>query len=361
MTSPLRPNLYNRLLRKKHIFGEVKIANPGQNMIIVRNDDSSDCNIISRGEAYRVNCPFCNDRRGRLWINHCWGYRDPITGKSNLWLSICYNENCLNDPINRQSLYSMVFDDFGPEDDKDFIVNYSDKDNSQLELNNLKEVSLPGTVIPLDELSDSHPAVQYLTERNFDVKILSKIFSVGFCLKSDENYFFANNRIIIPIYMNNVLVGWQARLIGDNKYKGCPKYLTMPGFRKSQVLYNFDIAKNYPFVVVTEGVSDVWRFGPEAVAVFGHDISPQQRHLLLNNWKKIILLFDGDIKDKIYAIIDKIIPRFVATDVEVIPLLLPDDKDPADLSSYYLRDFVFKNCNFLHANQQFTEVETNHV
>src|SRR3954467_12360719 len=97
MPTPLNPALYTRLQEE---FGYVATAHAGVAANVRYGPDAfSDkikLQLTSSGEYYRVNCPYCNDSRARLWINHIWGVRDEITGTANLWAAICYNENCLD-------------------------------------------------------------------------------------------------------------------------------------------------------------------------------------------------------------------------------------------------------------------------
>ncbi len=61
--------------------------------------------------------------------------------------------------------------------------------------------------------------------------------------------------------MHGIRVGWQARYVGEPRYRDMPKYYTCPGMPKSQLLYNFDSTMTKPFVVLVEGITDVWRIG----------------------------------------------------------------------------------------------------
>jgi hypothetical protein len=81
-----------------------------------------------------------------------------------------------------------------------------------------------------------------------------------------------------------VLVGWQARYVGKPPGSNIPKYLTSRGFHKSAWLYNYDTAKDFSFGVIVEGVTDVWRVGERAVAIFGKNISSTQARLAKAAW-----------------------------------------------------------------------------
>src|SRR5271166_2797304 len=114
---PLRPELFNRL---KYRFGHVAIACEGESMSarVVTKQGKPTLEISHPGEYYRVNCPYCSDLRKRLWINHMWGYLHPVTQTRNLFLAICYNENCLANAENRKWLYREVYNDFDDATDK---------------------------------------------------------------------------------------------------------------------------------------------------------------------------------------------------------------------------------------------------
>jgi hypothetical protein len=343
---PLRPKLYEKLKNLSHIFGDVLISHPDVPMEAVYRWDAVTQSVVlevsRRGETYRVNCPFCGDRRHRLWINYLWGKFDPVTQSRNLWLCICYNETqCLKDPINRNRLYNIIFsDEFFSEEDNKILFDYNELNNTTPEFI-LEEAQLPGEVINITKLPDTHLACSYLLSRNFDPNILGEKLGLSYCYSAFPQYKLAQDRLIIPIYMNNKFVGWQARYLGDKVFKFIPKYWTMPGLRKSQVLYNFDVARSFPFVVVVEGVSDVWRFGPEAVSALGHELSSVQKNLLTKYWNKIVILFDGDVYDKTQLMVDNWIPSFSTNPVQICSIKLPENKDPADFSTSEIRQLVF--------------------
>ena len=89
----LNANLYNQLCR---LFVSVKIAKEGQSMNwYMKRLDGVERPVIregEKGEEYHVCCPFCNDERFRLWINHRWNTTDRLTGaKFGLGLCNCFN------------------------------------------------------------------------------------------------------------------------------------------------------------------------------------------------------------------------------------------------------------------------------
>jgi hypothetical protein len=121
---------------------------------------------------------------------------------------------------------------------------------------------------------------------------------VRYCTQAHPRYAMAQDRLIIPVIMNGVEVGWQARYAGEIAWKAerIPKYFTQPGMQKSRVLYNHDLAVKQPIIVVCEGPSDVWRVGPSGVGLLGKQATIQQRALLAKQArdKPVIVLLDGD-------------------------------------------------------------------
>ena len=170
----------------------------------------------------------------------------------------------------------------------------------------------------------------------------SQVCRVSSCFESDARYRPAANRIMIPIWFDGKFVGWQARYIGEPPDRRTPKYYTCPGMHKGQILYNFDAARRYPFVAVTEGVTKVWRFGPEAIALLGKHASNTQIQRLSATWglatqpnDAVVILLDGDAADESQALADALHGRVRhVIDVRV-------QGDPGDYETTVLREMVF--------------------
>lgn len=323
---PLRPELYSRLENRFH---HVQIANEGEEMVVSYHRDalSGKQRLDNRhsGEYYRVNCPFCNDTRKRLWINHRWGLKDPVTGSLNLHLCICYNEGCFAMIEERRKwLYAEVMADVGDGSLDVVLPSYKTRPAEPA------TVELPGEVVTLDQLPADHSACKYLSERSFDPVLLGQRLAVAYCPVANWNVQMATGRIIIPIMMDGKLRGWQGRYIGDPPSKFVPKYYTMPGMRKTELLYNLDQARKHPYVVLVEGVTDVWRVGPASVALFGKTLSMTHELLISSIWNKgtVYVMLDCDANEDAKRIVSKLQGRVGIC----IQVNLPDDSDPGDLS-----------------------------
>src|ERR1035437_5610346 len=171
MANPLNPTLYRQLQR---VFGRVRIGSEGQSMQARYGKhiatDRNELVVEAPGEYYQVCCPRCNDTRFRLYINHRWGSRDE-KGFRNLWLAICFNENCYASRDARQDLYEKLSDIADP------LEQATIKDGE--EGAELKAMTLPGPVFRLDRLPPEHPANKYLAGRFYDPEMLGKFYQVS--------------------------------------------------------------------------------------------------------------------------------------------------------------------------------------
>ncbi len=299
----LRPDLYNRLTAR---FGRVIIASEGEAMAMARGERNGRPSLESSspGEAYRINCFLCGDTRHRLYINHMWGRAIPGIPGRNLHLAFCFNETrCLAKPGAAYQLYEKVFGDFRPHDDVLLAG----------EVMTSAAAEPPGLVYGLADLPVDHPAYLYALGRGFDPAWLSQTFGVGYVVSAGARFRMAHERLYIPVMSGGALVGWQARLIGGPPpTPERPKYVNASAFKKSRYLYNYDLARRHQFVVVCEGPTDVWRVGPEAVAMFGKSLSAEQASLLAAGcpsrpswapgivpaWSAVVVLLDGDAHRK---------------------------------------------------------------
>ncbi len=338
-TRALNAGLYSQL--RDNFPGGVIIANPGEGCHTSsqrRADGSYYTAIHHSGEYYRVNCPFCHDTRHRLWVNHMYGQPD-AAGRSMKFLATCYNEQCLDSFDNRKRFHDSIFG----------FKNVSERRRQQFTVQRatwadptqMGVVAPPGTIIPLSRLVESmpyHKAVTYLCgERRYTTQMLLH-YDISYCTHS-VNYPAAVDRIIFPIRMRDNLVGWQARYIGTTDWKTTPKYYGLPGMKKKYMLYNYDNAKDKPFVVLVEGATDCHVVGDYSVALLGKHLSGSQMELVLNTWagKPIVLIFDPDAREDM---------RSTVADLQqcgaiVIEIVLPGNYDCGDYDRHTLWNIIY--------------------
>ncbi|GIW58961.1 MAG: hypothetical protein KatS3mg087_0027 [Patescibacteria group bacterium] len=326
----LNPALYNRL---KQLFGKVKVVNDGVRLEYKLTLDPITNFfrpvITTFGEAYAVNCPFCvykvhrPDRRMRLYINHHWGVPLPEAPFIKMKELIkCFNEDCVQDEVFAQQLWDMVYEGLPPP--QDFYVMPTEEQSNQIE-------PIPPN-IPITNLPVDHPACEFLINRGFDPYQIGSVYKVGYCEVSAGHL---KGHIVMPIEMDGALVGWQARAIYPTKRK----YYTCKGMRTSRVFYGYDlIPREYDYVVLVEGIFDVWRVGPPAVALFGTATSMYHQEILLKRGvKDILIMLDADARKKAEKIAEQLSRCFNTIIVD-----LPSG-DPADFTREKCWAFIDKS------------------
>jgi len=111
------------------------------------------------------------------------------------------------------------------------------------------------------------------------------ISDVGYC----------KGRLIVPTFMEDKMVFWQARATWDGYKKDFKKVLNPKGVSARSVLYNYDTAKKFETIVLTEGFVDAAKVGDNAMATNGKNLHPQQvEWLRKTNAKEIIIMWDAD-------------------------------------------------------------------
>jgi len=232
-------------------------------------------------------------------------------------------------------------------------------------------------MVSLDKLPANHPGIEFLVNRGHNPKKLSKNYEVSWCENGKPS--LVSNRITVPIYWDDIMVGWQARYIGDtqgdvkkvwrcsndecratfqsdqSQPRVCPvcnydekkpkhpaKWYTSPGLHKQDLFYNFRSAMAWTrFCVLVEGPMDVFRIGSPkgsdepgpAMAVLGHTIGKEQIRLL-RHWTSsggfIFMMFDGDVWDKTIKQAERLQGE-KGFKGKVIPVMMLPHEDPGDL------------------------------
>jgi hypothetical protein len=331
--NPLNPTLYALL---EHKFGEIRIANAGSAANIQRFPDPlRPGKIVTQahwwGEYYCVCCPFCNDVGNKLWINHLYGADyDSRTGRrTDTFLAHCYKNGCIAAEGRAAQLEDMIF---GPGKWANRKIAIRTGDMTPVS----ETVDVPGTIISVAELPEHHPAVEYLTSRNFDIKELAEVFQIGVCTDAPARHRIMNGRIYIPSFFNGMLVAYQGRLSRNTTSKQEIKYYTQG--RKSRALYNYDNACRQSAVILVEGAPSVWRIGPAAVSLFGKTLSYWQENTIATTWagKPVFVVLDCDAQKEL----ENAVTQLCQHNLQVVPVVLPDDRDPADYSRADLRDIL---------------------
>lgn len=182
-----------------------------------------------------------------------------------------------------------------------------------------KKVKLPmGTA----NLTPRHDA--YLDARGFNPEYLENKFD----LKGTGPIGEYKHRIIAPIVLQGSLISYQGRDITDKsklKYKACAN--EDEALPHKHTLYGADLARSER-VIIVEGITDVWRLGPGAVASFGTSFTSAQIKMLYKEWKQAFVLFDAEPAAQQAANYLGATLAVTGMDVEILTL---DKGDPGDM------------------------------
>lgn len=335
----------NRALyrRCKATFKYVRIKNPGEKQTRRLSTDLVTGKpkpvIIHPGEYYAVCCPFCNDTRYRCYINHRYGTDDEL-GRSQTHLATCFNAGCplsTRAPHAYQELEQMLCGTKLVELRRATIAEGREVNVDEIRMN------WPGEVTRIDKLPPEHEANVYLASRGFDPDVIGRFWNVHWCHQSPR--FICQERLIIPIYHQKRMVGWQARAAFDIDWKHAhlPKYYTAPGTPRRQILYNLGNAARYRTGVIVEGVTDVWKIGPQAVCTLGATMTTQQQALFRKHFRDHggVLLFDPDVKDKVAESVSAIVENLNSQlKSGFCTVQLPEGTDPGSLDRSFLRPYI---------------------
>jgi len=175
----------------------------------------------------------------------------------------------------------------------------------------------------------AHP---YLAERGITGETAIE-FGVGFYAGPG----LMHGRLVIPIHNGNGdLVAYCGRSVDQAQ----PRYRVPPAFAKSEILFNMHRAGSGTgdSVVVVEGFFDCMKVHQagfrSVVALMGSALYGPQRHALVERFRHVILLLDGDATGrKASAVISQKLPPHCHVRV----VLLPDGVQPDQLPANEMR------------------------
>ena len=220
-----------------------------------------------------MSCPFCEENSTHLGISPTGGFNCWVCGESgDVTKLIKQMEGC-----SWKKAIGIVKQFEGISKTTFSNKNFEDKSNRKY----ASSITLPK--FASNDFSQTHLA--YLKERDFNSRYLIHYYN----LKATHllgDYKFS---IIIPIYLRGQLVNFTTINVKTNQKLHLSNEQSVVPIKST--LYNIDNITDRAIVV--EGVSDVWRIGSPAVALFGKKFTTDQIKLL-KNLKKIVVLLDSD-------------------------------------------------------------------
>lgn len=291
----------------KAAFGEVLVANEGEMPSVIPDRFSypgwriASSSEGTRGEQYHVNCPFCGDKRHRLYVS-CLSYTSLKVNGDTLppgpLMAYCQNENCMSSYKNREAFSGMLFDSMSSP--KALSLSQAEEPVRD-EVKYSSKPTLEGirtwvpSYAPVDK--NAPPAVlEYLQERRLSADDVNWL-KIGWGPIQTRNGVLLDGCpwIIFPIIQNSQLVGVQARCLPKYMPKDFKmKYWFHPASRKGGAVFNLDVARSFGVGVLCEGVFDVASIGKPGICCFGHTPSIVQKRLVATVGDLLIWLPDTD-------------------------------------------------------------------
>jgi len=167
---------------------------------------------------------------------------------------------------------------------------------------------MPGReFVPLNRLAHDHPAAQFLhNDHLYDFDRYYEENGIVYCpadagvIITSKPFVTSAERLIFPVTFRGEMIGWQMRSIpgtifGDRK--DVIKYYHL--FDKGNYLYNYDNAKKYSMVVLTEGVKKTLKFF-NGVASLGKGLTPIQIQML-QEWDYVTIFLDSEESTQLLA------------------------------------------------------------
>lgn len=287
------------------------------------------------GDNVAITCPMC-EKPDKLWILT----KDKRTSEGLMPAGsfVCYfcRDND-NDGVGRGPLQLLQWiEDVDFVDGLRLLANGADTEveGSFLEaietaMRSMDEPVVEEPPLPAIELPPHFKRItrtrrpKYLRERGITLKRALR-YQLGYC---DGGYY--KNRLIVPVFLHEQLVSFQARYMKKVPPDGVKKSVFPKGVKTGRMLFNYDRARKQRCVVLVEDPFSAMAVGKQAVATFGTTLSPGQLELLLySRAEEIVVCWDHDALVKAYKLVDAL-QEFWTVRVVELPRKTDIDEVPA--------------------------------
>lgn len=232
---------------------------------------------IAEGWIGVEHCPFCGDRRYHCGIHlssaaySCW-----VCGSKG-WI---YAYLMAEMGITKEQVRELARGYFDSA-----VVSPSRKRRVYGSQN--RTLEFPKSFVPVDDTG-----LYYLRKRGYDSSIATR-YNLKSVLLYDIQW---NYRLIVPFYIDGVLVGWTGRAIVpelEPRYKNISNEEALVDMRST--LYNVDALEKKS--VLVEGPFDVMRIGGPCAAVIGLEYTTSQILMIKEKGvEECTIVFDGEEK-----------------------------------------------------------------
>lgn len=300
------------------------------------------------GDELRYNCPFCsaNDDH-KLYLNIGGGARD------GLWH--CFKCGSRGNPPSfvmqlygisyREAIEELQAYDYDPEQKwvSPQTLGLTDEEYLLLALKNeiqpKEELEHTYVAPPLpmgykrlvDNLQnpEAYPFLLYAHSRGFSLQDIAR-HNIGYLthsvvnLPSGKTLTLNNHLVFLSHDDSGNYIYWNTRAIDGSSFVKSINAPSMDGeYSKSTVVFNLNIAKKTPFIVINEGVPDALTVGESGVATFGKQVTEEQVKAILKNIhpeQKIYILLDNDAKAQITSLAEKLYVNHKNTFIVINPV-----------------------------------------
>jgi len=269
------------------------------------------------GTEVAIYCPFHDNTHSPA----CY-----INTKTGLWQ--CFNPSCGKKGNFRQLYKHMTGKTYGREWILDPVNLQRELDLALVIKDGTEELSTDS--IEVDYSSGEVSNLQTLVDRGYDLDIL-EYFEIGYSKVKD--------RVVIPVRDPQYkLVGLIGRAVHDWQE---PRYLYNKGFKRADVLFNIQNAKQYDSVIICEGSLDAIKVAQSGfknvVATLGAKVSPNQVKMIRKYFDAIMVFSDNDDAgaEMRRAIIEECRGK------EIYTVAIPDGlKDPGDMTDIQIKQAI---------------------
>ncbi|AIA64483.1 DNA primase/helicase [Listeria phage LMTA-57] len=326
------------------------------------------------GHELRFCCPFCGeddykfyvkvsgDKTEGLWhCKKCNEKGNPVTFVMK-YLNINFKDaldilEVYDYEIDENSLSSR---DVGVTEEE-FLLILLKKSSEPEEVEISEEVVLTPPRLPTNfkRLADNMnnpealPFLNYAHSRGITLDQLF-LHNIGYVIegqveKVDGNMMTLRNHLVFLTHGNDGQYQyWNTRAITPMGIKAFNAPSKQDEYSKRTTVFNLNIAKNTPYVIVHEGVIDALTMGESGVATFGKQITREQIDLLLNNVREdqpIYLFLDTEA----YEVTTKIASSLYEKHKETY-IVIHGDEDANDMG--YEKSWDCLRNNSVRANEE---------
>ncbi len=183
-----------------------------------------------------------------------------------------------------------------------------------------KKFKLPPNTGPLTERHK-----KYLARRNFDPEEIARIWDVqGTGPVSMMDNVSYSHRIVMPIVWDDRIVSFQTRDVTNKHFL---RYITCPEQREivkhKHIFYQAIPTKEFDTCICVEGVTDAWRFGRHAIALFGIKYTRYQVREISKRFRRVFVVFDDDPQAIVQS--DKLVGELLFRGVEAYSIRIEGD------------------------------------